>query len=287
MQKCDILLATNNTKLVRNFRQTLPRLNMRLDAITVPTQLNRIFRKKGRLLEVLILDLNFPADEINRFIFYIKQYRKDMPVLLLHINRPLIQEREVFRNLSVYGCIRKPSNKIEAERILKDLNSILDLDMDKKLAKVDYLEKEKVFACTFKNGRTYFLPRKDLPEDDNSKIKNYVIDKDEYYFTVYLESGREYIVLWDFILSICEERYEFHRNKDIERISPKEIGERIKKMRVLKKLTQEDLEAKTGILRANIARIENGAHYPSLETLEKIAEGLEVPVANFLVKRIT
>lgn len=283
MEKYDIVLATANSKLARNFREASPKRNIELDTISTPIQLNKKFHKKGSIIEVLILDLTLPVKAINRFIFYIKQYKKDLPVFLLHIDRPLIQG-EVFRNLSVYGCIKKPSTKVEAEKILTDLNSILDLDMDKKLAKVDYLEQEEVFACTFKNGRTYFLNRKDIPEDDGSEVKNYVIEEDKYYFTVYLKSEQEYIVFWDFILSICEKKYEFYRDKNIEKISSKEIGERIKKIRLTRKLKQIDLEAKTGILRANIARIEKGTHYPSLETLEKIAEALEISVATFLTR---
>ncbi len=49
-------------------------------------------------------------------------------------------------------------------------------------------------------------------------------------------------------------------------------------------MRQIDLAKKTGIQRANIARIEGGKHYPSLETLEKIADAFGVPVAKFLTK---
>ena len=219
MRKYDIVLATTNNKLVKDLRRVLPMRNIRLGALNTPMQLNKIFRKKGVFLEVLMVDLTLPANSINRLIFYIKQYKKDIPVFLLHVDRLLTQEKEVFRNLSVYGCIKQPSNKVEAEKMLSDLNNILDFDMDKKLDKIDYLEQEKVFACTFKNGKAYFLNRKDMPEDDGSKIKNYVIDKDEYYFTVYLESGKEYIIPWDFILSMCEESYKFYKDKNIEKIS--------------------------------------------------------------------
>lgn len=282
MTKYGIVLATDNTKLVKNFKQVLPRRNVRLETLTPTMQLNKVFRRKGEMLEVMILDLTLPADSINRFIFYIKQFNKNIPVFLLHVDRPLMQEREVFRNLSVYGCIKRPDTKIETEKILNDLNNILDLDMDKKIGKIDYLEQEKVFACTFKTGKTCFLKRSDISEDDGAEIKNCVLDTDEYHFTVYLGSGKEYTIPWDFVLSTCEEKYEFYKCKPTKRISPGEIGERIKKMRVKKNLTQMDLEAKTGILRANIARIEIGNHYPSLETLEKIAEALEVPVSTFL-----
>jgi transcriptional regulator with XRE-family HTH domain len=85
---------------------------------------------------------------------------------------------------------------------------------------------------------------------------------------------------------MCEENYEFYKTKSAEKITAEEIGERISSERKIRRLTQEDLADKTRILRANIARIESGKHYPSLETLEKIAKALEVPVAKFLVKKV-
>lgn len=280
----DVLLATNNKSLVNNFKKVLPLNRIKIDTVNTPAKLNKMFRKKGEILEVMILDLTFPDKDINRFIFYIKQLKKDIPVVLLHVDRSLIKDSEAFRNLSVYGCMRRPSNREEAEEILNDLNNILDLDMDKKLEKVKYLEQENVFSCLFKNRKTYFLSRKDIPDDDGTRIKLLVIDEDKYYFTVHLESGKKYEIPWDFIRYICDEKYEFHKNKTKEGISSEEIGTRISQLRELKKITQEDLAGKTGIQRANIARIEGGKHYPSLETLEKIAEALEVPVAKFFAK---
>ncbi|MFH1996466.1 MAG: helix-turn-helix transcriptional regulator [Candidatus Omnitrophota bacterium] len=247
-----------------------------------------MFKKRGKILDVMILDLTLPAEDLNRYIFHIKQYKKDLPVILLHMDRSINKkDGEALRNLAVYGCIRRPSSREEAEYMLEDLNDILDLDMDKKLAKVEYLEKEKVFACTFKNMKTYFLKRDEIreaTEDDASKIMHCAIDKDGYHFTVFLESEGKYIIPWDFILHMCEERYGYFKNKQVDGISSEEIGKRIKNERNLKKLRQEDLAKKTGIQRANIARIESGKHYSSIETLEKISEALNVPVAKLLAK---
>lgn len=285
MKSYEILLATNNRNMSTNFVKVSFEERVKIDTINTPAQLNKIFQKKGKILDVLLLDLTFPEHDLNRFIFYVKQFKKDMPVILLKVDHGIVNsEKEALRNLSVYASIIKPSTRQEAEEILQDLNNILGLDMDKKLDKVAYLEKENVFACTFKNGKTYFLQRKDIPEDDASKIKHYVIDNDNYYFTVYLESGKEYIILWDYILSLCEEKYDYYKNKEISIMSSKEIGKRIKIIRNKRSLTQKDMESKTGILRANIARIENGKHSSSLETLEKIASALQVPVAALLSK---
>jgi transcriptional regulator with XRE-family HTH domain len=56
------------------------------------------------------------------------------------------------------------------------------------------------------------------------------------------------------------------------------IGERLKALRELKKMSQGDIETRTGLLRVYISRIENGHSVPSIETLEKFARALGVPL---------
>lgn len=56
------------------------------------------------------------------------------------------------------------------------------------------------------------------------------------------------------------------------------IGERLRALREQKKLSQGDMERRTGLLRCYISRIENGHTVPAVETLEKLARALEVPM---------
>lgn len=56
------------------------------------------------------------------------------------------------------------------------------------------------------------------------------------------------------------------------------IGDRLRKMRERKKLSQGDIEKRTGLLRCYISRVENGQTVPAIETLEKIARALECPL---------
>jgi len=56
------------------------------------------------------------------------------------------------------------------------------------------------------------------------------------------------------------------------------IGERLRALREEKKLSQGDIEKRTGLLRCYISRVENGHTVPALETLEKLARALEVPL---------
>lgn len=56
------------------------------------------------------------------------------------------------------------------------------------------------------------------------------------------------------------------------------IGEQLKASRAQKNLSQGDIEKRTGLLRCYISRVENGHTVPSVETLEKFARALEVPM---------
>lgn len=56
------------------------------------------------------------------------------------------------------------------------------------------------------------------------------------------------------------------------------IGERLRQIREQKNLSQGDIEHKTGLLRCYVSRVENGHTVPAIETLEKFARALEVPM---------
>src|SRR5579862_10059659 len=56
------------------------------------------------------------------------------------------------------------------------------------------------------------------------------------------------------------------------------IGSRLRDLREEKGLSQGDVEKSTGLLRCYISRIENGHTVPSLETLERFAAALDVPL---------
>jgi transcriptional regulator with XRE-family HTH domain len=59
------------------------------------------------------------------------------------------------------------------------------------------------------------------------------------------------------------------------------IGERLRAMREEKKLSQRDIAERTGLLRVYISRVENGHTVPGVDTLEKFARALEVPMYQF------
>lgn len=56
------------------------------------------------------------------------------------------------------------------------------------------------------------------------------------------------------------------------------IGNRLRELREIRKLSQRDIERRTGLLCCYISRVENGHTVPAIETLEKMARALEVPL---------
>ena len=56
------------------------------------------------------------------------------------------------------------------------------------------------------------------------------------------------------------------------------IGDRLRELREEKKFSQGEIEKRTGLLRCYISRVENGHTVPAIETLEKFARALEVPM---------
>jgi transcriptional regulator with XRE-family HTH domain len=56
------------------------------------------------------------------------------------------------------------------------------------------------------------------------------------------------------------------------------IGDRLRALREDKQLSQGDIEKRTGLLRCYVSRVENGHTVPAMETLEKMARALEIPM---------
>jgi transcriptional regulator with XRE-family HTH domain len=56
------------------------------------------------------------------------------------------------------------------------------------------------------------------------------------------------------------------------------LADRLRSLRENRHLSQGDIEKRTGLLRCYISRVENGHTVPAIETLEKLAHAMEVPL---------
>ena len=60
------------------------------------------------------------------------------------------------------------------------------------------------------------------------------------------------------------------------------VGKQIQKLRELKGISQQDLAAKCNFEKSNMSRLEAGRVNPTLSTLEKVANALEVTLAEIV-----
>src|ERR1700751_5843271 len=66
-----------------------------------------------------------------------------------------------------------------------------------------------------------------------------------------------------------------------------ESGAKLRELREGKNLSQGDVEKRTGLLRAYTSRVEHGHTVPSIGTLEKYANALEVPLYRFFTDEVS
>lgn len=153
---------------------------------------------------------------------------------------------------------------------------------------VQYLEKIRAFIIHMENDKAYMLMMSDLPEADESTVRKWQISTDKSYFRVDQESGNWFEIPWDDVLYHCEPLYEYYKGKQLNETKEGQfrIGERIRNLRISKGYTIEKLAEKSQMQRPNLSRIEHGKYKPSVDTLERIAEALEVNVAQLIIKNL-
>jgi len=174
---------------------------------------------------------------------------------------------------------------LSVEDIASLVKKQLDPESRKRIAKVNYLGDLRMFLIWMGNGKTYALHLSELPEADSTNVIKWTLSKEQDCVEVIQESGNKFEVPWDDVLYHCEPQYEFYKGKQAqEETGLKRIGQRVRQLRESKGLSVQTLADKAKMKRPNLSRIENGHHQPSLDTLEKIAEALEVPVADIVAK---
>lgn len=146
-----------------------------------------------------------------------------------------------------------------------------------------YDAERQEFLVIFRDGRMYRLRRDLLPEDDGSEVLSVQVDRDGSAFVVRQASGKSFEVPWDFVLHHVEPGYPYFKDRTSQRRLEKDIavriGGRLRELRQEKGLTAYELARRSGILRPNVSRIESGKHVPTVDTLDRLARGLGVPIA--------
>ncbi|MCK5585840.1 helix-turn-helix transcriptional regulator, partial [Candidatus Bipolaricaulota bacterium] len=148
---------------------------------------------------------------------------------------------------------------------------------------IRYIPEVNGIAVQLGTGKSYLLMLPDLPEADPSAVTSVEIGKDDSYFVVRQTSGNWFEVPWDDVLYHCEPSYKYYKGKQPANESDNQrIGTRLRQARKAKGLTVTELARLTDMKRPNLSRLEHGKHRPSLETLERLAEALGIPVASLV-----
>ncbi len=188
-----------------------------------------------------------------------------------------------------------PSNNVFLERSRNTPNDLVSLISKRRdpasgreIAKVTHLREQRLFVVRMGNGKTYLLGVDELTEADPSVVIRVRRSPDHEYFTVTQESGNRFEVPWDAVLYHCEPTYEYYKDRGEEVVSAVEravrIGEAVRRLREERGLTVTELAGRAGMQRPNLSRLESGKHEPSLHTLERVADALEVPVVDLVAR---
>ena len=180
-----------------------------------------------------------------------------------------------------------PGTDIELSSLLKKM---LDFEADEKFDVVDVIPDMNALSVRMFNGKSYLLFIADIDEDDASGIEYAKVSSDRFHIEAMRESGNHIEIPWDTILYHCEPDYAYYKGRLSGESSDERairIGLKVKEVRTNRGLSISRLAAIVGMQRPNLSRLEHGKHFPSLETLERIADGLGVPVVELLVKDST
>lgn len=142
----------------------------------------------------------------------------------------------------------------------------IETGSEKKIDEVSLSMDGRRLIFIFENGEGYAVPRKALPGDDGSSVVALQIFDHKGAVSVSQASGATYDLPWDSIK-------HYARGGKQRSFA---LGERIKKLRKERELTQENLAKAVGISRVQMNRIESDVSRPGLETMMRLADVLGV-----------
>jgi DNA-binding XRE family transcriptional regulator len=165
-----------------------------------------------------------------------------------------------------------------------------------RLAGAAYVDAMATLVVKFADGRVYAVAVSDLEGADATPVGRVSLSSDGYAVLLEQHSGNRLEVPWDVVLHHAEPDYAFYCGHDRgeqtdydseegELRRAQVIGERVRRERAKRVWTLADMSLLTGIKVPNLSRLEKGRHLPSLETLERVADALGLPVAALVATR--
>jgi hypothetical protein len=166
-------------------------------------------------------------------------------------------------------------------------------EFEARISDAAFVDGLAALVVKFVDSRVYAVSLADLEGADASRVTAVSLGSDGYAVAIEQESGNRLEVPWDVILYHAEPRYAFYKHGDAAQLreserdlSQRRIGARVRAERTERGWTLADLSARTGLKVPNLCRLEKGRHMPSLETLEKVADAMGLPVVALVASRV-
>jgi DNA-binding XRE family transcriptional regulator len=135
------------------------------------------------------------------------------------------------------------------------------------------LDRRGVLRVRFASGAEYSVPPRQL--GIRGRPVAAALDDLEHGIVLAFAGGRTTDIASDLVLHACEPAYD---EAGMSR-SPRAIGARIRALRLATGRSAAEVARAVGLARPNYSRLEAGRHEPRVQTLVRVAEALEVPLA--------
>lgn len=142
-------------------------------------------------------------------------------------------------------------------------------------------KKNMVLIATFADGEVVSFDVKSLFE----KYPVFHTLEDEKLFKSVVIDGVGYGISWNDDLDLSSDGI-YSKGEHIDKVDPEIkliVGQAIAEARNEKGMSQRELASKTGVMQAEISKIEQGKGNPTLLTLQKIAKSLGRSISSFLL----
>ena len=134
----------------------------------------------------------------------------------------------------------------------------------------------------FADGLGGVIPFEVLPEIRNRSDLSSIELSNPYEIVLRSLDGTTVEIPWDFARPYCDSSYR-PRVEAIAARGRQSIADRIRRLRELAGVTQEELSSRAGIGRVTLVRIEKGEQSPRYNTLMALSRALGVPPGDLLV----
>ena len=149
-----------------------------------------------------------------------------------------------------------------------------------------YLDRtNRLLVCGFEGGSVLSVPVGKLGLSRGFKVA--IAAPDEFRAGVILvgEEGQQEHIAADFLFYLTEPRYRAQFDPADGRDLGARVGSRLRAIRRRLALSQRAMASRLGMAPPNYARLEMGKHVPSVRTLVRLAETLDIPLGRLVTSR--